>query len=243
MKVDVIALPKDITPEQIAGRSVVVFDVLRATTTMATALAAGAAEVRVFDSIDAASLAARDYAASDRLLCGEMKCLAPPGFDLGNSPRDYSAQRVAGKTIFLSTTNGTRAIVAARGAARLFAAALVNASATGAALRLIGNDVTLLCAGTNGQFADEDMIGAGAVADSMMKGNGIDAGAVAKQAIELFDAARESLPQRLRKTLGGENIIAAKLEEDIDFAARLDVLDIVVEVTGHPPIARRMIEL
>lgn len=219
-----------------------VFDVLRATTSMVAALAAGAAEIRVYDSIQLAHDAGMQYPQETRLLCGELKCLPPAGFDLGNSPGDFSSQRVSGKTIFLSTTNGTRAIAAARDAKRLFAAALINASAMANELLRIGLDVTLLCAGTNGDIAPEDLIGAGAVASVLLQHAGSVASPEAMEAIELFDRSAASLPSVLRVTQGGKNIIAAKLDPDIDFAARLNTVNIVVEVSGEFLAARRMID-
>src|SRR4051812_17496216 len=147
MKIDVVPLPRMLTDEQVRDRVVVVFDVLRATTTIAAALASGAREIRVFDSLDAAQAAWRQYN-GDKLLCGESKCLPPPGFDLGNSPGAYQGKLVSDKTLFLSTTNGTRALVAARKAELLLTGALVNAASVAVALSNQLRDVTLLCAGT-----------------------------------------------------------------------------------------------
>src|SRR5262245_24755418 len=158
MQVEVVPLPSQLQPEHLRNRSVVVFDVLRATTSIIAALANGADRIVVFESLDAARHAAAQAQDSSRpvLLCGESNCLKPPGFDLGNSPGDFARDVVRAKTIYLSTTNGTRAIGAARRAAgALFAAALVNASATAAQLARLGRDVTLLCAGTKGQVAPE----------------------------------------------------------------------------------------
>ena len=127
MKIDVVLLPRDLRPADLAGRSVVVFDVLRATTSMTAALAAGVSEIRVFGDLTAAKEAAGSFA-GPRLLCGEDRCLPPPGFDLGNSPGAFNRAH-AGRPAFMSTTNGTRAILAARGAASIFVGALVNAGA------------------------------------------------------------------------------------------------------------------
>src|SRR5690348_7200145 len=110
MLVDVVSLPKDLTETHVRGRAVVVFDVLRATTTMTAALAAGADEIHVFPTLDEARAAA-NACKTDRLLCGEVRCLPPEGFDLGNSPGAYVSENVRGKILFMSTTNGTRAIV------------------------------------------------------------------------------------------------------------------------------------
>ncbi len=238
MQVDVVRLPDDLEPRHLDGRAVVVFDVLRATTTIVSALAAGAREVRIFSALDEARHAAA-AGESARLLCGERDCLPPPGFDLGNSPGDFTAARVAGKTIFMCTTNGTRAIVAASGAARLFAGALLNASAVAKALVLLGIDVTLLCAGTRGTIAPEDLIGAGAVLDALQRQTAVQlASEPAREALHLFLESRSNLPVILRTTEGGGNIIAADLARDIDFAAKLDVFDVVAEITGRPPVAR-----
>src|SRR6516162_9743988 len=162
MKIDVVPLPSMLTDEHVRDRVVVVFDVLRATTTIATAIANGAKEIRVFDSLDAARSAAVDFTGA-KLLCGESKCLAPLGFDLGNSPGDYTREVVLGKTVFLSTTNGTKALVAARNASLLLVGSLVNARAIASQIARRHQDATLLCAGTDGEPAAEDILGAGAV--------------------------------------------------------------------------------
>src|SRR5688572_13135682 len=160
MNVDVVLLPGMLQSSHLQ-RTVVVFDVLRATTSMAAALNAGVSEIQVFPTLESAQSAAAEHGGM-KLLCGESRCLPPPGFDLGNSPGAFGAAH-AGMTAFMATTNGTRAIVAAQSAPRVLAAALVNARATAQALFAADQDVTLLCAGTNDQVAMEDIIGAGAV--------------------------------------------------------------------------------
>jgi 2-phosphosulfolactate phosphatase len=164
MIAQVVLIPRDLTLADVRGRTVIVFDVLRATTTMAAALAAGVAQIGVFDSVQAARTAAED-AGGARILCGEVDCLPPPGFDLGNSPREWNPAIHGGRAVFMATTNGTRAIAAAAplGPALLLAGAIVNAAAVAQAAVAAGNDVTLLCAGTNEQVSLEDILGAGAV--------------------------------------------------------------------------------
>src|SRR2546423_2879489 len=106
MRADVVFLPSHLKPGQLEGRIAVVLDVLRATTTMITALANGVREIRIFPDTPSARQAAKDSAGI--LLCGEESCLKPPDFDLGNSPGDLNNQH-AGRTLFMSTTNGTKA--------------------------------------------------------------------------------------------------------------------------------------
>jgi 2-phosphosulfolactate phosphatase len=228
MEIDIVRLPTDLKPHHLKNRAVVVFDVLRATTSIVTAIASGAREVQIYGSLDAARLAAADFDGA-RLLAGEQKCLRPDGFDLGNSPGDFTSDPVAGKTIFLSTTNGTRAIVAAQGAARLFAAALVNATATAKYVERLGLDVTLLCSGTNGVEAPEDLTGASTV-EFLLQFPSFDWD---------YPTERLQLAHEFRQTDGGRNIIDAGLIGDIDFAAQLDQFDTVVEITGLPPVARK----
>src|SRR3981081_2472517 len=161
MTADVILLPAFLHPEHLASRTVVVFDVLRATTTMTAALAIGLKEIRIFGDLESARRAA-SASEPTRVLCGEDRCLPPPGFDLGNSPASFVREQHFGRTVLMSTTNGTRAIVAAAGAHVILAGALVNARAVARATAQIGRNVTLLCAGTNGAIATEDLLGAGA---------------------------------------------------------------------------------
>jgi 2-phosphosulfolactate phosphatase len=238
MDAKVILLPRDLRPDDLHGRSVVVFDVLRATTTMTAALAAGVREIRVLADLESARRAA-DRFHGPRLLCGESNCLPPPGFDLGNSPGTFNRAAHAGRVAFMSTTNGTRAILAARGAHAIFTGALVNASAVARAVAAGGRPVTLLCAGTGGEIALEDLIGAGAVLDHVIStANYRPAGDTALIARQVFACARANLRSALTEAAGGQNVVRAGLPADIDFAARLDVIEAVGVLEGAEPVVR-----
>lgn len=234
MNVEVLLLPRELKPGQLVGRACVVFDVLRATTTMAAALEAGVREIRLFDNLNAARAAANAFD-GPRLLCGEAQCVAPAGFDLGNSPGQFVAAH-RGATIFMSTTNGTRALLAAREAAAIFTGAIVNASAVAEAARASGRDVTLLCAGTNGEVAMEDVIGAGAVAAALSAEGMND---IARFAVQAFEAGRNHLAGVLSATVGGINVRQAGLAQDIEVAARLDAVPVVGVAAGDPLVVTR----
>lgn len=215
----------------------VVFDVLRATTTMAAALAAGVKEIRVFEDVESARKAAGEFGRGS-LLCGEVGCLPPPGFDLGNSPGGFAPVH-AGRTVFMGTTNGTRAIVAANRAKVLLTGAIVNAAAITKQLVHRGLDVLLLCAGTNGRVAMEDVVGAGAVIAQVRKRADCElASDAARMAASLFEALQGDLQRVLTEAQGGRNVIAAGLQADVEFAARLNMLDVVGVVRGG--VVRRM---
>jgi 2-phosphosulfolactate phosphatase len=232
MKIEVVQLPKFLQAHHLVDRTVVVFDVLRATTSMTAALAAGVAEIRVFGSIDDAQDAACGFA-GDKMLCGETNCLRPPGFDLGNSPGAFTSDH-RGRTMFMSTTNGTRAIVAAQSAPLILAGCLLNATAIAAVLHDAGRDVTLLCAGTDGEVAPEDIIGAGAVIDRLVDRGATMPDSNSVNAHQLFNDARNSLPRVLAETRGGQNVIKVGLQADVDFAARVDIFNVVGRVKNDP---------
>jgi len=240
MRLDVVLKPSDLRPEYLQGRAVVVFDVLRATTTMTAALAAGVGEIRIFDTIQAALAGAGDVVGGvvDRqrpLLCGEVNCLPPPGFDLGNSPGVFDYQSHRGRTLLMATTNGTRAIVAARGAEMLLVGALVNAQTVARVLARSAKDITLLCAGTAGAIAIEDILGAGAVIAALADCTSVEAlSDTPVLARYLFQAKAGDLAGALAQGRGGKNVLAAGLPEDIAYAARLNVIDVVGRVYEGP---------
>ena len=228
MKIDLVPLPSMLLPEHLDGRCVVIFDVLRATTCVAAALAAGAAEVRVFRGIDET----RDAAAAfdgPKLLGGERDGVVIDGFDFGNSPGDMTPQRVGGKTLFLTTTNGTQAVAAARGAARRFVSAFVNLSATFRLVGPLGLDVTLLCSGTNGEPAGEDELAAVALRDLLRGGPPPPA----------RDPVRLDL---LRDTHGGRNVRKLGQDADIDFAATVDLRNVACEVLDGDVVRKITLE-
>ena len=164
MRLDVFFGGQHMTPADVQGRVVLVIDVLRASTTVAVALANGARAVIPFDSSDEVIARAKQFERGDVLLAGERRMHAIPGFDLGNSPRDYTAEKVEGKTVLLTTTNGTVALAGIQGARDVVVASYVNYSAVAAMLRAAARgaaDITIVCAGRDRQFALEDAACAG----------------------------------------------------------------------------------
>ena len=241
MIVDVVLHPRELQPELLANRVVLVFDVLRATTTMTAALCAGAKAIRTYDSIEAAQSAAASFD-GPKVLSGERHTLPPPGFDLGNSPGDFTPDRVAGKTVLFATTNGTRAIHASLYAAAkpfaVYAAALVNATAAATVAHRTGRDITLLCSGSDGKFSAEDFYGTGSVIEALGTLGEIFPGSDAVLAAHhAFLNVRGDLVGALRQTYGGHNNLRVGLDKDIVFAATLDRFDRVGIVSGDPATA------
>lgn len=237
--IDVVLMPGQL-PEtfRLERTQVVVLDVLRASSTMVTALAHGAREVRLFGDIESA-LSARASLRPPVILGGERQCVPIPGFDLGNSPSEYVTHKVGGATVCLTTTNGTVATLAAESAHDIYIGSLLNAAATARALlpRIQELDTILLCAGTEGHISCEDVIGAGAILWQLLQQThslALPYTDMAWVAYQTFAAVRAHLPPALRLGLGGINLIEAGLEEDIDWCAKIDSKPITVKLERSP---------
>jgi 2-phosphosulfolactate phosphatase len=143
---------------------VIVIDVLRAATTVASALANGARAVIPFKDTDEVALRAKQFERADVRLGGERRMQRVDGFDFGNSPQEYLRDVIEGRTILYSTTNGTPALLSSQGSRSCFFAAFVNARATIAAVRKAtrpDGDVVVICSGTERRAALEDTVCAG----------------------------------------------------------------------------------
>jgi len=221
-------LPRQIAPETLAGSTVVVIDLLRATSTICQALAAGATEVVPFLEIDEALAAAADRA--NVVLGGERHGKRIEGFDLGNSPSEYTPASVGGKRVFITTTNGTRALYHARKAACIFAGSFLNLSAVVASLQN-APCVDILCAGTDGQESREDVSAAGAVVEKLLASDGdwqIASGAM--NALTEWQSRGVNLAVELQSTPGGRNLLEIGHDQDLVDCAQIDALRVVPEL-------------
>ena len=217
-----------------AGTVCVVFDVLRATSVIVTGLANGArAFVPVEEISDALSLRGKS---SDVLLAGERDGLRITAqltggvdFDFGNSPREYTAERVAGRTIISTTTNGTRALRVCSSAQAVLCGAFLNLSAVaGWILSHEVSRVVLVCAGTGESEAAEDVLCAGALAASLLRSAECDLTSAARVALERYRAAEGGLLDALRSSTNGRRLMSnADLRDDVAFCAQLDIHGIV----------------
>jgi 2-phosphosulfolactate phosphatase len=224
-----------------AGGIAVVIDVLRASTTMATALANGAASVHPRRTIDEARALAATVPGA--ILGGERKGIRIAGFDLGNSPTDYTPARVAGRHVVMTTTNGTSAIAACDGASEVLVGSIVNRSAVATLARQLAETkqchaIHIVCAGTDGEVTSEDILAAGAILDAASRAPAsahdvLDAPALA--ALRTFreveagdlDHIEDRIVAAFRKSLGGKNLIDVGMESDLGSCAAIDTLSVV----------------
>lgn len=227
-------LPQFVAEHEFAGGTVVVIDLLRASTTICHALQAGVADVIPFVEVDDLRRAAEGKDRSSLVLGGERGGERVDGFDLGNSPAEYTAERVFGKRLLFTTTNGTRALHHARLAARVVVGGIANLSVVAASLT---HDVAvhLLCAGSGGHVSREDILAAGAIAyeltDSDRPQRKLNQAAESARGEwqELLTIARsrgcspdEQLAAELHDTPHGKTLINLGFGSDLAFCARRD---------------------
>jgi 2-phosphosulfolactate phosphatase len=204
------------TPAEAAeAPTAIVVDVLRATSTIAQALAAGYRRVLCCGELEQAR--ALRASLPDAVVGGEREAIRIEGFDAGASPREFLEPRA--ETLILSTTNGTRAILtAAERSEEVLLGSLLNLDAVAAAARTRGEDVVLLCAGFKGAFALDDAYCAGRIAE-LLEGERTDAALAAEMIARAYPTALDGLNARTYGPPG--------LEEDIAWCARESVLDVV----------------
>jgi 2-phosphosulfolactate phosphatase len=215
--VDVCFTPQEIRPVEVA----VVVDVLRATSTIVQALAVGYERVICCESV----AIARELRAPGRVLAGENACVRVPDFELGNSPVAMATGERRGEEIALATTNGSPAVVAtARAAGQVLVASLLNLGPLVAALPTDG-DVAIVCSGTDGRPALEDVYVAGRLV-AALRGVPSDAARVAERVASGYGAPLEPLAA----SEDGARLRATGQERDITWCARESVLEVVPEV-------------
>ncbi len=239
MRVNVIFGPaefRDLPGLELGGTACVVFDILRATTSAAMALAHGAASIRPVSTIEEAVALRR--ADAGLLLAGERggirigpELTGGPAFDFGNSPREFTRERVAGRRLAMTTTNGTRALRACAGAGLTLAASFLNLA--GATRRLGGGSasweqVLLVCSGTGEDTALEDVLAAGAMVEALSANVGVELGDAARIALGAWRAAQSDWPEML---LGAGNARRLRslpdLAPDVAFCLQRDILEVV----------------
>ena len=216
------------------GDVIIVIDVLRCCSTIVTALANGAEGVIPTKTVKEARVLRRKH--PDFILAGERRGIKPDGFDLGNSPLEFSPKEVKGKHIILTTTSGTKVISLSKNARRVLIGAFLNAEAVArAALKIAKEEetgISLMPAGTKGLFSLEDFICAGAIAEGLLAEKVEHSDAVLA-ALLAFQQARKSLDRVIQSGYHARYLISQGFEEDVKFCCRLNVFQIVPFLKGE----------
>ncbi len=228
MKLNVLFSSSQVDELYFTGKTTVVIDALRAAANIITALSNGAREVVPVSSMEFAMKVSGSIFGGQTLLAGERNAAKIQGFNLGNSPAEFSQETVQGKSIILFTTNGSKAVVKAKFSENLFVGSFLNLKSVAEKLIELDKDVEIVCAGKNNGFSMEDSVCAGKLISEIMD---------KKKDVELNDASRASLTlsrsigddilKMMLETEYGDLLVRNGFQRDIEYCANLNSLEIV----------------
>ena len=235
MKVTVFFTPLGVNSQEIAGKPVIVLDVLRTTTSIVAALANGARAVLPASGQEEALRLAGNLERDTVVLAGERRMLPIDGFDLGNSPLEMTEDVVGGKTVVMATTNGTPAIVASEHASPVLIGAVTNFSATVERARALfaeGGEIVILCGGRQKMFALEDAYAAGRFVDALVPGKDrrqADFNDAAIASLELVRRYGDKWKRAVTASAAARDLKANGFKADLNAATDVDTQTIVPE--------------
>ncbi|MBE9206829.1 2-phosphosulfolactate phosphatase family protein [Nostoc sp. LEGE 06077] len=223
----------ELTPKDEIPDCAIAVDVLRATSTIATVLAAGGEAVQVFSDLTKLVEVSEQWPAEKRLRAGERGGAKVTGFELGNSPLDCTSDLVQGRRLFISTTNGTRALQRVQNSPAVLAAALINRAATVQyLLEKQPETVWIVGSGWEGSFALEDTVCAGAIAHSIVAQSQVSANELAGNdeligAIALYTQWQDNLLGLFHHASHGKRLLRLECHEDLKYCSQTDILDVL----------------
>ncbi len=229
MRVDVYLTVQEASPEQLRGKNAVAIDVLRATSTIVTALANGASEVYPVLTPKEALELVLGWEPGSFLLGGERGSFPLPGFDLGNSPLEYQPELVEGKRLVFTTTNGTRAVRRCGEGHLGWAVSFLNLSAVAQAAAGGGRDLAIICAGTQEQFDLTDFACAGGLIDRLFSllGAKLEASDLGLAARGAYSDSRRNIESLLRESRHGRRLVELGFSRDLAWCAQQDATPVV----------------
>jgi 2-phosphosulfolactate phosphatase len=232
MRVDVVFTPAGLNAGEVQGRTVFVIDILRATTTMCAALSHGAKAIIPVAYTEEALRLAQTIGGTDVLLAGEKNCIRIPGFQLGNSPLEMTDSTVRGKTVVLTTSNGTVALLACHGADAVYPTAAVNLTAAAEKAREAleaDHHILIVCAGRNGAFSLDDAYCGGrlvaAVFGDRKPRRGLNDAGIA--CLDLVRRYGYDWERALSHSRAGRELIKLGFRDDLREATRLDAYPVL----------------
>jgi 2-phosphosulfolactate phosphatase len=225
MRIDVSFLPEEFQGKSEHADSVVVIDVLRASSSVITALGNGASGVIPAASREEALEIGRGQKGKNVLYCGEKDGYKIKGFDLGNSPQEYTSETVRDKTLIFVSTNGSRLMVrTVREKRPLFIAGFLNATAAAERVMKSGGNCLLACSGREGRYSLEDTVCAGMLASVMQRISGSDPGMSdeARSAVVLYRHFADDLLGMAKSSLHGAYLTGLGLGADISYCVSMN---------------------
>lgn len=230
MKLDLLFLPSEIRNSDLEEKLVIVIDVLRASSTIVTALNNGAKDIIPVESQEDATRLMQEIGRKYVLLCGERSGQKIEGFDLGNSPFEYTNEVIQDKTLIFCSTNGSRTIVKASAAAKVMVGCFINLGAVlENALESKPKEVVLLCSGKEDRFSLEDTVCAGMMAYRLQERfpKSLDLSDSSQAGLQIYNQYQKDLLKMLNCSAHGKYLLTLGFQEDLVFCSRVDSLPLV----------------
>jgi 2-phosphosulfolactate phosphatase len=234
MKLDVLFSPVQADELFFTGKTTVVIDVLRASSTIITALSNGAKEVVPVGTVEFAVKVSGGIFGGQTLLGGERNTKKIEGFALGNSPSEYTKEIVSGKSIVFYSTNGSRAIVKAKYSANLFVCSFNNLSVLAKHLKKLNGDVIILCSGNNNLFNLEDSVCAGMLINELVTTDKkIELTDSSIGAMSLYKSVGKNIFKMLSESDHGRLLIENGFKDDLIACAELNNTEVIPHYSGN----------
>ncbi len=234
MKANVLLSPVGLDELYFTGKTTVVIDILRASSTIVTALQNGAKEIVPVASVEFAVKVSGGMFGGQTLLGGERNTKKIEGFALGNSPLEYSPEVVTGKSIIFYTTNGSKAIVKAKFSQNLFICAFMNLTAVAQKLVALDNDFEILCSGRNNLYSMEDTICAGKLISEVLKLNeSLVLTDAAKASVAISKSFGKNILKMMKESEHGKILIENGFENDLKYCSKISTSEVIPYYSGN----------
>lgn len=229
MHIEILFVPSPLNPDFLSNRAVVVIDVLRATSVMVHAMSQGAIEMIPVETVEEAFQMAKTFPRGTTLLGGERGSRKIEGFDLGNSPKEYVAEKVKGKRLILTTTNGTKAFRLVSSGREIMVGSFFNIGATAQRCFELNKDLLIFPSGDEGNFSLEDTVCGGMLIDVILRKWGKTIGLTDSSCAAqlLYQRFRDQLVEGLRLSNHGKDLIGLGLGDDLPYCSQTDITDLV----------------
>lgn len=229
MKIDIIISADDIIESKLENKIAVVIDMFRATSVIVTALNNGCEEVIPFLTIEETLESSEELNREEYILGGERRAVKIDGFDLSNSPLEYTKEVVEDKKVLITTTNGTRTLTKSNSAKRIIIAAMINAKAVADKLLEINEDVVIINAGTNGNFSMDDYICSGYIINEMLKvDNQIELTDISKTANMIYENNSDIISY-VKEATHYSVMKSLELDNDIEYCIKKSIFNNIPE--------------
>ncbi len=230
MKVDLLFLPSEIRNSELENKLVIVIDVLRASSTIVTALNNGAKDIIPVESQEDATRLMQEIGRKYVLLCGERGGRKIEGFDLGNSPFEYTAEVIQDKTLIFCSTNGSRAIVKASSAGKVMVGTFINLTAVlKVALEYNLKEVVFICSGKEDRFSLEDTVCAGMMVYWLKERltKNLELSDSAQAGLQVYTQHQKDLLKMLNSSIHGRYLVSLGFQEDLSYCSQVDAFLVV----------------